>query len=325
MLVPNANLLFSNSFRKISDDWARLYAVTPEVSPFLHPAAMDIAIRYFYPYYFAWRCRPVFAVYQEDEKSTTIVPLLKFRNGSYRLFGDVNGFNECGCVYEGIDSLKSCLKLLKSKVGPVELARIDERSPLAAFASENCKTTNNVAIYFGDSYDEYFKTLSSSVRQNIRTAYNRLAKEDHVFEVQTYFGGGCKALPFNEIINMYCKRHSDRYGVKTSKFRNWFLKHQSFATRLYRYAPNAMTMYLTIDDKPAAFMSGMFNGERLIVPRLSIDNEYRRYSPGMILICESIRYLINNTSISILDLSQGEEEYKYKLGGVKHISCKFTI
>jgi len=45
----------------------------------------------------------------------------------------------------------------------------------------------------------------------------------------------------------------------------------------------------------------------------------------MILICESIKYLMTDTPIRILDLSYGEETYKYKLGGKTHYSFNFRI
>lgn len=318
------SLAFTNSFKGIRKDWENLYTVTPEVSPFLHPDAMKIAVRYFYPYYLAWKCRPIFAIYTEDDKPKAIIPLLKFLNGSYKLFGNVNGFNECGCVYTDIQSLKNSIVLLKSQIGSFGLARIDERSPLATFAPDNCKTTANVAISLGDSFDEYFKSLSSSVRQNVRTAYNRLSKDGYMFDCKAFIGGG-NHLPVTEIIDLYCNRHQGRYGVSTSSLKRWFLKHQNFATRFYRYSPNALSFYLTIDGRPAAFLSGLFTKERLIVPRLSINEEFRRYSPGMILVCETIKYLINSTSIRILDLNQGEEEYKYKLGGQLHLSYRFNI
>jgi len=132
-------------------------------------------------------------------------------------------------------------------------------------------------------------------------------------------------LPINDIINMYCARHEQRYGVKTSWLKKCFLKHQNFATLFYRKAPNAITFCLTIDRSLAAFMSGLWCRDRLVVPRLSIDEGFKRYSPGMVLVCEAINYLIANTPIRILDLSQGEEQYKYNLGGKTHYSYNFRI
>ncbi len=77
--------------------------------------------------------------------------------------------------------------------------------------------------------------------------------------------------------------------------------------------------------KPAAFLSGLFSEDSLIVPRLSIDKEYQRYSPGMLLVVETIKHLQANTKIRTLALSQGDEKYKYQLGAVEHLSYRFTL
>lgn len=243
--------------------------------------------------------------------------------GYYVLFGKANGFNECGILYDSPSILPECLRLLKNTLVNVELHRIDERSPIASFIPDEAAISNNVAIYFGESYDEYFKKLSSSVRQNIRTAYNRLAKDGNCLNVKIFIGKS--KIPINEIIWLYCRRHRDRYGVETSFIKRWFLKHQSFATRFYRYADNAITVYMTINDIPAAFLSGLYNNNRMIVPRLSINNDFKRYSPGMILVCETIKKLISDTKIRVLDLSLGEEPYKYQLGGVLHHAYRFNL
>lgn len=311
-----------SSFSKIKKDWSRLFGITENVSPFLSPSAFEIAFKYYYPYYIRFWCRPVFIVFKECYIVRAIAPLLKYPNSSYKLFGEANGFNECGILYDTPSILPVCMKLLKDRLGDVEFMKIDERSQLANFAPPSCPTSSNVEIGFTEDYNEYFKTLSSSVRQNIRTAYNRLLKDGQNISVQTFLGGG---IPVDEILGLYFNRHEERYGVKTSIFKRWFLKHQNFATRYYRYADNSLTVYLKINDQPAAFLSGLFHKERLIVPRLSINNMYYKYSPGMILVCETIKYLIASSTIRVLDLSIGEERYKYQLGGKCHLSYRFKL
>ena len=220
-------------------------------------------------------------------------------------------------------------EFLKVECPRLEFLKKDERNPVIGVfppppPPNLLSKTSNAAIYFADDFNAYFKSLSSSVRQNIRTAYNRMAKDGHTFCLDVY-RPKINKLPTREVIDLYCKRHGDRYGVHTSMLKKWFLKHQSFATKIYELAPGAITCLLRIDGKPAAFLSGLGNDKRLIVPRLSINNEFRRYSPGMVLIAEAIKYLIADTTIRVLDLSQGDEQYKYQLGAVTHYSYVYTI
>lgn len=251
-------ITITHRFSPIKADWERLFLLTPEVSPFLHPEAFEISYRYFYPYYLKWFTLPLFAVFSDGYKTRAIVPLLKIK-GKFRLFGDVNGFNECGFLYDNVSVLPDVISLLLSRFGDVEFMKIDQRSPISNYKAATAKVSNNVAIQFGNDYDDYFKTLSKSVRQNIRTAYNRLNKDGNILSVK-YFGlNRGEQLPVNKLIESYVRRHSERYGVTTSNLKRWFLKYQSFATRCYADASNAFTSVLYINSKIAGFLSGLCN------------------------------------------------------------------
>ena len=82
-----------------------------------------------------------------------------------------------------------------------------------------------------------------------------------------------------------------------------------------------------IDGNLAAFMSGFKNQERttLIIPRLSINGDFLFYSPGLMLVNETIKFLYKQTSIRELDLSQGTEKYKFDMGGEIHTTKWFKI
>lgn len=216
---------------------------------------------------------------------------------------------------------------MTQQLDKINFIKIDERSPICSLISPpsiNITSMSNAEIRFGCDFELYLKSLSKSVRQNIRTAYNRCDKDGHQIDLKVFHGGD-KMFPIKEIIGLYCKRHETKYDVKNSILRRWFLENQSFATRMYRYSSNALTICLRIDDKIAAFLSGLYNKERIIVPRLSIDDSFRRYSPGMILVCEAVKYMISNTSIRVLDLSHGKEQYKYQLGAAEHFSYSFSL
>ena len=143
--------------------------------------------------------------------------------------------------------------------------------------------------------------------------------------IYRYLVGGGYGLPLDDIINLYVLRHAKKSAAKTGVLKKCFLKTQSFATRLYLQSPNAMTFVLYINGSMAAFMSGLSDSGRLIIPRLSIDESFRRYSPGMLLVTEAIKYLIKSTDINVLDLSQGDEPYKYNLGATEHFSYRYRL
>ena len=55
-------------------------------------------------------------------------------------------------------------------------------------------------------------------------------------------------------------------------------------------------MALCIDGQLAAFMSGMLGlKHEYVVPRLSINDEFGFYSPGMLLLNEAVKYFMKET------------------------------
>ena len=71
-------------------------------------------------------------------------------------------------------------------------------------------------------------------------------------------------------------------------------------------------------------MSGLKSKQKeFIVPRLSICDDFSFFSPGMILINEVIKFFIESNQIHCLDLSQGNEKYKYQMGGINHLTFSF--
>lgn len=211
----------------------------------------------------------------------------------------------------------------------MELIKVDERSRVYSLISSpffkvDFSRVSNAEIKFGDDFESYFKVLSKSVRQNIRTAYNRSRNDGFQIETKIYWGGDSR-FPKNEIIDLYCRRHEQKYNVKNSYLRRWFLVNQNFATRMYRFSSNAITICICFNGEIAGFLSGLYHKDRLVVPRLSIDESFGKYSPGVLLICEAIKFCIKETPIRVLDLSQGKENYKYQLGAVEHFSYNFYL
>ena len=65
--------------------------------------------------------------------------------------------------------------------------------------------------------------------------------------------------------------------------------------------------------------------EEIQIPRLAIDSEYSFYSPGYLMVCETLKWLMINSDIQTLDLMRGGEKYKLDLGGQKYITYKCDV
>lgn len=189
---------------------------------------------------------------------------------------------------------------------------------------------NNVKIpiFKFNSYDMYIRSLSKSVRQNIRTAYNRINRDNCLLDLNVYYGN--KDLSYKTIkkgLSLYLKGQKSRYD-------NYGLSHWVHFKYLHYVSKTMQEDFsfhasLNINGNMAAIMQGYIDVTRhdIQIPRLAIDPDFSYYSPGYLMICETVKMLFSNDNIDSLDLMRGCEKYKLDLGGeIYHTyNCKIVI
>lgn len=185
------------------------------------------------------------------------------------------------------------------------------------------KQTDNTEIAFLKNED-YLSRLSKSTKQNLRTAENRLKRENKTFKLLSNL---CQPLPdeiLHECIDIYCERQREKYGK--GLFNQLLIKTFNYSTEMLR-KQKGVIITLMIDGNVAAFMFGYINHIRKSyeVPKLAISDRYAFYSPGMILVNRSIQLFTDTTDIRFLDLCRGTEQYKLKMGGKIYHTYNYTI
>lgn len=317
------------SIYAIKRDWLYLQKKGACNSPFQEYEYMKRLRILLYPYYFTKKFISVFYSFYDDGECVMILPLAHFFFGhSAELLVNVNGLNYCDVLATDEKYIKSALAIIANDYEELVCRKVLDDSLLYSAVKSSIdedRLTNNVCVNFGDDYESYNRSLSKSTRQNLRTAYNRLNTDGKTIDVKI-LRGGSKSFNYRPFIELYCKRHSHRYGVETSRIKKWFLLNQSFATLNYTKNNQGLTIALYIDGHLAAFMSGLLGMKNeYVVPRLSINDDFAFYSPGMLLINEAVKFFILKTDVRHLDLSQGEEPYKYKMGGEAHFTHSFLV
>jgi len=201
--------------------------------------------------------------------------------------------------------------------------------------NSNFKHDNQVTcvrLILPKSYEEYKALLSKNSRQNIRTAKNRLKKDG--FQSRTVVLDN-EIVPSNlakELQKIYMMRFNEKNNDKI-KIKE-ILKVQYKKYKLFKFNPfyssminnkNSFTAILYIDDIIASYCYGLkdVNGN-IFIMQVAINMNYTRYSPGMILFSNIIENLYEKAQdkLPIIDLTSGDERYKYALGGVEHFSKK---
>lgn len=331
MLTIKTNCLLC----KLRKEWEYLQNESIISSPYQNYSFLKTVIRYFYPYYFIKKSLPLFySFYNEEGICVAIIPVLKriFKN-QVTLLLDAEGFAYCDILSLNPEYAKEAISMLLDKYDKFVFNKVLAQSKTMEAIRGCCDNglycvTNCVCIDYGNDYDAYLKSLSKSTRQNLRTAYNRLEKGEHKMEFVVTRGGsrGIKMRNIKKIIDVYSKRHLSRYGLNNDWLKKWFLLHQSFVTKAALLHKKSINFTLKIDGNIASFMTGI-EGDRkeFVVPRLTMSDDFAFFSPGMLLVNEVIKWFIANSDIRHLDLSKGEEEYKYKMGGLVHNLYGFTL
>lgn len=182
-----------------------------------------------------------------------------------------------------------------------------------------------------DNYNDYFQNLKKSTRQNLRTAKNRLIKSKLLGKLSVYYKEKVGRELARKLQALYEKRRMklniDRKDL-TYKLVNYRRK---IGLLTYNYMidsmcsnKNAIVVVYEIDNEIAAFCHGQVDKRfnTISFMQVAIDEKFGTYSPGMLMFSEFIKCLFDDNEIELackqIDLTVGNEPYKYKLGGEEH-------
>jgi len=202
----------------------------------------------------------------------------------------------------------------------------------AALQSRNLKFTEEKTTCVSvpiSTYDEWRSSLSKSTRQNLRTAYNRLVSDGLEYSFKEYYGAlSWKKLSLILRMNLDREITKNRFNLSPFQYAVRYLK--SFSNPraiLLRKRKEAYVSLIYIEDQPAAFCAGFLSNGRFIIPYLKYTDKYARYTPGGLLIDNTINALTKNKAYDLFsfDLCYGNEQYKYTYGGKEYYLSRLTI
>lgn len=308
----------------LKDDWLSLYnESTNQMSPLQSYEPNRIFFNAFYLGRYRWAFHPRF-IFASDGDAKLIIPITinrakkKIREFAPLDYYDIVSTGSLNLVKSAIDWIKTHYPDYS-----ISFSRINYSSSLLSMG-EFPKLEQEKCVYIplkGQSYENYFDSLTKHQRQNIRTAYNKLKKENIIIAVKSYDNN--TAFP-KQIRRACAKIYVKRYAAKNSSI--------SFIKRFYRRLSlpvfkmmekieSGAFIVLFFNEEPVAYMAGAYtkDNKTFVVPMLFSNNDFIRYSPGIILINEAVQLLISQGTES-LDLARGTEAYKYAMGGKDHFN-----
>jgi len=200
-------------------------------------------------------------------------------------------------------------------------------SALRALGTECTVQEECVHIPFGDDYGEYCARFTRNTRQNINKAHNRLARDNKPYSVETFFRDGVPDSYRKPIARIAAKRMQEILGDGKSRIPLKYVRARYFFPSLTFISKTdySFSSVIMIGDEMAGFMFGMIRGNTVVIPKIAHDSAFSAYSPGLLLVSDTIKYLIENTDIRVLDLSNGTERYKFDMGGTSHFVYRADI
>jgi hypothetical protein len=182
-----------------------------------------------------------------------------------------------------------------------------------------------VAVHINDDYESYLKSLSKSVRQNLRTARNRVTKKELNFDYRLLDNKDIDNIDFQMLKNLYFQRnqHKNEEKIYWKTRITKFLDHGFCEEKdMFDVAKIKETDFslglLYLDKNLVAYFFGFRVGDRIEINRVVINDDFRFYSPGLLLLNEYIKTEIPK-GLKTFDLTLGGEKYKYDLGGETHM------
>lgn len=187
-----------------------------------------------------------------------------------------------------------------------------------------------VAVHLEDDYETYLKTLSKSVRQNLRTAHNRVNKKGLNFDCRILTNKDKNEIDFQMLKDLYAQRNQQKnrekvyWKTKIHKFLDYGFSREKDMFEISKIKDTDFTLGLLYLDKDlVAYFFGFRGKDTIEINRVVINDEFRFYSPGLLLLNEYIKREIPN-GLKTFDLTLGDEKYKYDLGGQDHFVYIFN-
>ena len=315
-----------HSIHRLKKQWNRLYLTAESVSnPFLSFIPNLIYYRVFHLSLHRIHLKPRFIYFQEGT-SQIILPIIV--NQSEKRITEFAPLDYYDALSSGShEFLLKVMNWIKAHYTgySIRFTRVNQDSALSNLVDKAHSESERCVFipYSNKGYEMYYQSLSKHQRQNIRTAYNKLEKEGISYSLSKDKYSSLPRRVKKQCQEIYEKRKSVKDSSE-SALKRIYHRISKPVIRILEKMEEGTIFILYLNGSPAAFLAGAYTRDRksIVVPVLCSNNDFLRYSPGIMLINEVSKILINE-GVEVLDLARGEEPYKYSMGGVAHVN--YTI
>ena len=201
----------------------------------------------------------------------------------------------------------------------LRLREINESSPnfttLQNIVAQNSKIKLdelNICPYIeiSKTWDSYYASLSKNFRQDLRTQFNRMKKNNVHYKIlkntKIFNGELLNQLITIHLLNISAKNKTSFLQTAAGK------KFLTSILTAWQEEGTCIIYSLEIGENIAAYAICFRYEEKMYYWLVGIERKYEFYSPGKILLHDLLRETFQTGEIVEFDLLRGEEEYKYR-------------
>lgn len=213
----------------------------------------------------------------------------------------------------------------------LHLFNIREDTALYDYLRENYESvgdTISVAVCIPNSIEEFNQSISKHTRQNLRTALNRMTKDSMQYEwIENSVINDERVL--DELVRIHMKRmktknanDEDFIHKMMAHFRLKLVlckeKNNNIVCESMKSMKNSFVVIVKLQGRVVGYIYGLKDKKGVIrIMQNCVDEDYKFYSPMFRGIYDYILSICGNKEIKEIDFTRGDEEYKYKLGGIE--------
>ena len=326
---------FDFNSSELKEKWKEMYFANPRLLPYASRRYSELFNKYFFvrSNRLFWRKR-FYGLYNGENELLMILPLC-IRGKELRVFCDFGNGEILDFIYPETVTSEHFAKLfaeLSSKFQGYKLIlnRLEPESLLHKWLQANnyqsLRQKSYAKLHLPKTYEEYLKSLSVGTRYNIRKKEKKIKMLDKPFRIE-FTRGPISDVVKKECFRLYDQREAEREGRKRSFWSRYRRENFNALTDICTKEADSFNVCLYIGEKIVCFGSGLYDYEkkRLVSRKTGIDSAYDKYSPGIFLHTQTIKWLIENTEVEWFDLAGGREQYKYLLGCEEYFCHSYEI
>lgn len=194
--------------------------------------------------------------------------------------------------------------------------------------------TVSVAVNKCASADEYNKVLSKHVRQNLRTALNRMSKDGIKYEYRVIWGKVDDHEMLEQLRELHIERMCEKNSIETDwihklssmvkiRYRKWKEINNNIVYESMKTLENSVFVIVYLNDQISGYLYGLQEAHTVRIMQNCFRSEYKFYSPMFRGAYDFLIDCYQNDDIQQVDFTRGNESYKYQLAGEETVLKRY--